>query len=219
MDRYRRRALAGTLVCLGLLVLLTLAVAAGVTNSLDISVREHFRPDFMWGDDQQRASHVVSWLAPERVLVLLAIGSVWVSLWRSTLWPLVQSACAVAATGGGVLILKFLVDRGDPKGEHTSLGGSFPSGHSAILLLSVATGAMLMSCPTRWWQRVGVLLLEAGLALAMLYVGLHWLSDIVGGALVAGVVLGVEAVFAGSDGGPSHRGRRHRFRLPDRARD
>ena len=65
-------------------------------------------------------------------------------------------------------MLKFLVDRADPRGEHTSLGGSFPSGHSAILSICVATGAIaLVSCPTRWWQRAGFVLLEAVLAVAM----------------------------------------------------
>ncbi len=218
-DPYRRHALIGTLICLGLLVALTAAVAAGLTDSLDVSAREHFRPDLVWGQDQQRASHVVSWLSPDRMVLLLAIGSAVVSAWRLTLWPLIQAACVVAATGGAVLVLKFLVDRADPRGEHTSLGGSFPSGHSAVLLACVATGAMLVSCPTRWWQRAGCLLLEAVLAIAMLYVALHWLADIVGGGLVAGVVLGLEALVAGPDGGPSHRGRRHRFRLPERSSD
>jgi undecaprenyl-diphosphatase len=191
-----------------------------VTDSLDVWARENFRPDLMWGSDQQRANHVVSWLGPPRMLLLLAIGSAGVGAWRGTLWPLVQSALAVAATGALAVAIKIVVDRPDPKGEHTSLGGSFPSGHSAILLVSVATGAMLVSCPTRWWQRAGVLLLEAVLAVAMLYVALHWLTDIAGGALVAGVVLGAEALVAGPEGGPSHRSRwrrRHRPRPADRS--
>jgi membrane-associated phospholipid phosphatase len=218
-DRYRRHALVATLICLGLLLALTMAVATGVTDSLDVSARDQFRPNLMWGPDQERANHVVFWLNPDRMLLLLAIGAAVVSAWRWTLWPLVQSGLAVAATGGAVLALKYLVDRPDPKGEHTSVGGSFPSGHSAVLLVCVATGAMLVSCPTRWWQRVGFLLLEAVFAVAMLYVALHWLTDIIGGALVAGIVLGVQALVAGPDGGPSHRGRRHRFRLPERTLD
>jgi membrane-associated phospholipid phosphatase len=214
---YRHRALIGTLTCLGLLAVLALAVLAGFTDSLDVWARERFRPDFTWGDDQQRANHVVFWLAPAHMRVLLLVGSAVVSAWRWTLWPLIQSGLAVSATAGTVLALKFLMDRADPKGGHTSLGGSFPSGHSAVLLVCVATGAMLVSCPTRWWQRAGFLVLEAALAAAMLYVGLHWLTDIVGGALVAGVVLGIEALVAGPDGGPSHGGRRHRFRRPSRS--
>ena len=81
-DPYRRHALIGTLICLGLLVALTVAVAAGLTDSLDVSTREHFRPDLVWGEDQQRASHVVSWLSPDRMVLLLAIGSAAVSAWR-----------------------------------------------------------------------------------------------------------------------------------------
>jgi membrane-associated phospholipid phosphatase len=212
-ERYRRRALIAGLACLVVLAALTAAVAAGLTHSLDVWVRERFRPDFMWGEDQQRASHVVSWFAPVRMVLLLALGSAVVGAWRWTLWPLVQSALAVAATGVLTLGLKVLLARGDPGDQHNSLGGSFPSGHSATLLVCVATGAMLLSCPTRWWQRVGVLVLEALLAVAMLYIAMHWFTDIVGGALVAGVVLGAEALLAGPDGGRSHRSRR-----PDRSR-
>lgn len=216
-NRYRRRAWAGTCISAGLLVFLSGAVAAGLTDHVDVWAREQFRPDFTWGDDQQRANRVVYWLTPTHDIAFLAIASAVVAAWRRTLWPLVQSAAVVSATAGGVLMLKFLVDRGDPTGEHSSIGGSYPSGHASVLLVCVGAAAMLVSCPTRWWQRAACLVVEAVLALAMLSVGLHWLTDIVGGALVAAAVLGATAVVAGPDGGPSHRGRRHRFRRSDRS--
>jgi PAP2 superfamily len=215
-SRYRRHALVGTLLCLGALVLLTIAVALGVTHALDVSARERFRPGLAWGEHQQRANHVVYWLTPARLVLLLLVGSTVIAAWRRTLWPLVQSTLVVGVTGVLTLLLKVVVDRSDPTGQHRSLGGSYPSGHSATLLVCVATGTMLVSCPTRWWQRVGFLALEALLALAILYVALHWLTDIVGGALVAGLVLGLEAAVVGPDGGPSHRGRPHRLRPLDR---
>jgi undecaprenyl-diphosphatase len=205
---YRGHVLVATLTSAALLALLTVAVATGATDALDVSVRDHFRPDFVWGVDQQRASHVVTWLSPPYMLVLLFLGTAGVAMWRRTVWPLVQAAAVVALTGALALGLKLLLDRPDPTGQHTSLGGSFPSGHSAILLVSMLTGAMLLSCPTRWWQRAGVLLAAVALTVAMLYDALHWLTDIVGGALVGGVVLGVAALVAGPDGGPSHRRRR-----------
>jgi membrane-associated phospholipid phosphatase len=217
-SRYRQRALIGTSICAGLLATLTVAVAFGAMDSLDLWAREQFRPNLMWGEAQQRASHVVTWLSPPWMLLLLSIGSAVVSVWRLSLWPLIQSACAVALAGVLTLSLKILVDRADPKGQHTSLGGSYPSGHSAVLLVCLVTGAMLISCPTRWWQRVGFVALEVVLAAAMLYDALHWLSDIVGGAMAAGVAVGVVALVAGPDGGPSHRGRRHRHRRAERSR-
>jgi len=210
--RYRRHALIGTATCLVLLGALTLGVALGATDHLDVSAREHFRPDLTWGENQQSANHVVFWLSPQRMALLLALGSAVVAAWRFTLWPLVQSALAVVAAGAVTLLLKVVVDRADPYGQHSGPGGSFPSGHSTMLLLCVGTGAMLISCPTRWWQRIGLVTIEVVLAVAMLTVALHWLTDIVGGALVAAVVLGLEALVAGSDGGPSHRGRRHHLR-------
>jgi undecaprenyl-diphosphatase len=219
-DRYRRRTLAAGTACLVLLVALTIGVATGLTDPLDVWVRERFRPNLVWGPEQQRWSHVVSWLSPMRFVLALAIGSALVGAWRGTLWPLVRSGVAVAATGCLTLALKVLLDRADPRGEHTSLGGSFPSGHSATLLVCVATGAMIVSCPTRWWQRVGILILEAVLVVAMLYIALHWLTDIVAGALVAGVVLAGEALVAGPSGGRSHRrGWRRRARPAERSLD
>lgn len=217
--RHRRHALIGTALSASLLAALTVAVASGATDSLDVWARDTFRPDLMWGANQQRANHVVFWLSPQRMVLVLALGSAGVAAWRVTVWPLVQSALAVAAATGLTFLLKVLVDRADPKGQVSGMTGSFPSGHSAILLVSVATGAMLIHCPTRWWERVGFVALELALALAMMYVALHWLTDIVGGALVAAVVLGVEALVAGPDGGPSHRGRRHRLRFVRRLED
>lgn len=219
MDPYRRRALVWTLTSVGLLVVVSVAVATGITDSLDVWVREQFRPELVWGADQQRASHVVSWLGPSRMVVCLGIGAAVVSAWRSTVWPLVQSAGAVAVTGCLTLALKVAFHRGDPLGQHTSVGGSFPSGHAATMLVCLASGAMLVSCPTRWWQRVGVVLLELVLVVAMLYVAFHWLTDIVGGVLVATAVLGVEAFWAGPNGGPSHRGRRRRGAVDRTARE
>lgn len=211
-DPYRRRAWTWTAACLLLLVLLSVAVATGSTEHLDVAVRNHFRPDLMWGRDQQRASHVVSALGPTHMLLLLAVGSAGVALWRLNPWPLAQAVLTVAATGALTLAVKVLVDRADPKGEHTSLGGSFPSGHSAVLLVATATGAMLVSCPTRWWQRIGVALLWLALSVAMLYDAVHWLTDILGGALAAGAVLGVVAGLLGPTGGPPHVVRRPSLR-------
>jgi undecaprenyl-diphosphatase len=192
------------------LAVVTAGVATGMTDSLDVWVREQFRPGLVWDADQERASHVVAWFAPSRMVVFLGVGAGVVSAWRLTLWPLVQSTLAVVATACLTLMLKVALDRSDPLGQHSSVGGSFPSGHMATLLVCAVTGAMLLSCPTRWWQRGVVVLLALVLVVTMLYVALHWLTDIVGGALVAGTVLGLEALWAGPDGGPSHRGRRTR---------
>jgi membrane-associated phospholipid phosphatase len=203
-DPYRRHARAAAGCSFALLVLLTVGVATGATDPLDISVRDRFRPHFMWGSDQQRAAHVVSALGPPHMLLLLTVGSLGVALWRLNVWPVVQAALAVAATGALTLAVKVMVDRADPGGAHTSLGGSFPSGHSAMLMIATSTGAMLVSCPTRWWQRAGVALLWSALSIGLLYDGVHWLSDIVGGALAAGVVLGVVAALLGPTGGRPH---------------
>jgi undecaprenyl-diphosphatase len=207
-DPYRRRGLTAAAACLALLVLLSVAVVTGVVDSLDIAVRNHFRPDFVWGADQQRASHVVSALGPAHMVFLLAIGSALMALWRLNIWPVLQAGVALAATGALTLSVKLIVDRADPGGHHTSLGGAFPSGHSATLIVATLTGAMLISCPTRWWQRFAVALLWIALAVAMLYDTVHWLSDIVAGALAAGVVLGAMATALGPNGGPSHVVRR-----------
>ncbi|UOW00190.1 phosphatase PAP2 family protein [Agrococcus sp. SCSIO52902] len=72
--------------------------------------------------------------------------------------------------------------------------GSFPSGHAAnAALVATALGLLLR----RWWVWAAGAAWTIGMMLSRTYLGAHWLSDTLGGVLVAvGVALGLWELLA-----------------------
>ena len=111
-------------------------------------------------------------------------------------WAL-QILLSIAALAASVLIVKFIFRRRRPEGEWGSLyrmtdPHSFPSGHAARAFLIAA----LVAAWGPAWLLPIVLLWAPLVALARVAMGLHYLSDIVGGALLglAGAWLAVQVV-------------------------
>jgi undecaprenyl-diphosphatase len=110
----------------------------------------------------------------------------------------VQLLAGIAVTALIVLALKRLIRRARPEGDWGSLyrrtdPHSFPSGHAARMAMLWVLAAVLGPPWLAW-----LLLLWAPLvALARVAMGVHYLSDVIGGALL-GVVIGVAlaSVFA-----------------------
>jgi membrane-associated phospholipid phosphatase len=126
-----------------------------------------------------------TWAIRIAVFVVLAMRRSWLSL----------SAFALAVVVSEALIgpLKALYDR--PRPLHplvTSSGASFPSGH-AVAAAVTAVGIVIALLPpghTRWvWERRAALYASL-IALSRTYLGVHWLSDVVAGALLgSGIAL------------------------------
>lgn len=99
----------------------------------------------------------------------------------------------VTSLGGGIIdsIVKLAVDRTRPVVDHpvaSAFGKSFPSGHT--MSATVVYGALLVACwplLTRGWRRVALgatIVLVASIGSSRMLLGLHFLSDVVGGFLL-----------------------------------
>jgi membrane-associated phospholipid phosphatase len=161
-------------------------------------------------------SPVAAWLAAHRVEWLTTtmravtwLGSGWVTI------PLVIAACVVLAlpghrrrtvlTGATVIVgttvlvhsIKFLMARPRPTLADvvaTATGFAFPSGHSAQALATYGLLAYLacLHLP-RWRHRVAVWTAAVVVILLVgfsrLYLGVHWLTDVLGGYALAAMWL------------------------------
>lgn len=95
---------------------------------------------------------------------------------------------AILVANGAVHALKALIDRERPPVEfqlgHVS-GDSFPSGHAAGAAVVVVVVSLLCA---RWWVRATVWIWAVCVMASRLYLGVHWLSDVVAGAVLGAVV-------------------------------
>jgi undecaprenyl-diphosphatase len=144
---------------------------------------------------------VLGWLARRRA-------------WRTVLWV----GVAITTIGPVTVWLKDVAGRARPAFENGGLvydGLSYPSGHSSGIA-TLVTVALVLAWPRlpAGGRRAAV---TAGVALAVLvgltrmWLGVHYLSDVVGGlALGLAWSLGVALVLGGLPGGPAA--------LPDRER-
>lgn len=128
------------------------------------------------------------------VFVVPVVGAVVLLLCRRP-WGAAYFVVASAASAGVVQVLKQFFGRARPEDMLvTSDFGSFPSGHVAnAATIAVVVGVIV----PRVWVWVAGAAYTVLMALSRTYLGAHWLTDTIGGALVgAGVALLLWAVFA-----------------------
>jgi membrane-associated phospholipid phosphatase len=185
-----RRALAAAAGCAVLLALLGWAVVADSAVLLDVD--RAVRDALYAGDDR-------SWWLESVLQVVTAPGSsavrgvvylpvlVWLVL-RRAWWTAAWVLTAIALVGPLTTVLKELIGRQRP--QFTDGGArleslSFPSGHSSGVATSVAV-ALVLAWPLlapparRAWLAVGVALV-ALVGLSRMWLGVHYLSDVLGG--------------------------------------
>jgi membrane-associated phospholipid phosphatase len=141
---------------------------------------------------------VFNWLGRGlgRAITLTLVGALLV---RRRRW-LALVAFAVAETLAPLLstLLKALTDRSrPPDGLIHAVGGSFPSGHAAYAGATCVALVLLFTAPgTRrgWWWALAALGV-VGMAWSRTYLQVHWLTDVIAGALLGtGISLLVFAV-------------------------
>ena len=126
-------------------------------------------------------------VVPVAVIVALCIARLF--------WAAAFYAIAAVVSVGLVQVLKSAFDRARPEDILVVTDvGSFPSGHVA----NAATMAVVLGIVfDRWWVWVAGVAFVVLMALSRTYLGAHWVSDTVGGALIgAGIAVIVWAPLA-----------------------
>jgi membrane-associated phospholipid phosphatase len=140
------------------------------------------------------------------VLAAAAVHLVWRRRWPLALWVVGTSAVGTVLQQG----IKAGVGRPRPHWSHpvdSAHYASFPSGHALTAIVTCGLLLWLLRLHrvgARWWRpavaAAGVSVL--GVGFTRLYLGVHWLSDVVGGWL-----LGAALVCAAAAAWPSVHGR------------
>jgi len=199
-----------------LLVLLTVNAAAnGPLLRTDRRIRKFARvtrnsPGWRWLDGRLGPARLLAdvsnpWLA---ISVLMAVAVV-VAARRRTVRPVLTAATAVGVLAAVVIPAKVVIERLNPSynvySAHTLLDG-FPSGHaaaaSACYILAVLIIAPRLGDRARGIAlgAVTVLVLAAGLALVWL--GVHRLTEVVAGWALAALVVPLAVRVGGLRAGP-----------------
>ncbi len=212
---------------LGLHVTLGFLTAAGGLWLFGGIVQDILAGDPLVHFDQAVATTLQSWATPLATPVFVGIsrlGSLGVGVlalgvtvcygWRRQ-W--LQLGAWLVALGGGEalnLVLKQLLARPRPPVVHplvSAAGYSFPSGHAMASLIAYGMLAYFAILALRTWRaRTGAVCAAALLVLLIgfsrLYLGVHYVSDVLGGFAVGGVwlstcITGMELVRRGEIGG------------------
>jgi membrane-associated phospholipid phosphatase len=183
----------------GAFIALAIAVQLGLLDRLDLIARAWARPNDVWGAAQMRADLVVEGLRPIVVAGLLAaFTGAWCVKCRSLRPAAFVSAVCLAAVALTVAV-KIIMGRPDPHGLLGSDGGSFPSGHVIVVMVGVGLAVLIGRPSAGRWVMIIAALAGGLMGVCLLLQAAHWLTDLVGGSLLAVVVLSVAAASRWSD--------------------
>jgi undecaprenyl-diphosphatase len=114
--------------------------------------------------------------------VIIPLVAVAVLLARRRVAPALYLIVATVISGVVVGVLKNIVARDRPTDGLVAVGfGSFPSGHAANAAVLTVALALLLRRGWVWWSALALTVL---MMLSRTYLGVHWLTDTIGGALL-----------------------------------
>lgn len=133
-------------------------------------------------------------------LAAIAVAVAGAVAWRTRSWLPVSVMTATAAGSVTITVVgKYLVGRGRPALEFAqtpATGYSFPSGHTTNSVAILGVGAWLLCRTTRSWRArvwitTGTVIGTSLVSFSRIYLGVHWLTDILASWLLAGTWLAV----------------------------
>ncbi len=191
----RRRVLIVSLIMLFAALVLTLLVANPSTRSAVQHIDDWWRDrmhDARWHPATRAlkaytvlGSPVIQWVVRAATIVALVV--------RRRFLQLGAFGAAVVTSELCIGPLKAAIDRPRPVGSLVATSGaSYPSGH-AIAISVTAIGVVLALLPPGRrrlrWELLAALLTFL-MSLSRVYLGAHWLTDVIGGSLIgAGLAL------------------------------
>jgi undecaprenyl-diphosphatase len=186
------------MACLVVFVLLTWNVVANVGLArLDPNIQAFVvRNRVGWLTE---AFRVLTWLGGAAVLAPLVVAFAAIVLWRQRdLLGAFMPGTALLVTLLAKNSAKFLIGRPRPSPEFaigSNVGSAFPSGHSADSLAVFAMLALVMA-----WGRTprarraiwgGAAIAALVIGVSRVYLGAHWMTDVLGGWALAGGIVSV----------------------------
>jgi membrane protein DedA with SNARE-associated domain/membrane-associated phospholipid phosphatase len=150
----------------------------------------------------QAVSDAGSWVV--LVPLTIAVGLAWF-VWRRRTRPLVVLTGAFLGAYALSHLVAIVVARPRPP-DTTFSGFAFPSAHVAQAVAVYGAVAALLAAQTRQWSLkvtawAAAFLVGSAVGLARLYLGVHWLTDTVGGAILGLVWLELLLLMARTAGG------------------
>ncbi|MEO3762427.1 phosphatase PAP2 family protein [Streptomyces sp. B5E4] len=209
--RHPSPALRLTAVVLTLLsVVLTVLVAATWQPLMDAdgSVARRLHSAALSEPDWTKANRIMTdWIWDTVTMRLLILAVIFWLLWRGARWLPLWLAGAVAV--GWVLQygLKAGVGRDRPTWAHpvdSASHAAFPSGHAMTaalvcgLLLWVLSRTPGVPTGLRYAAWAAAAVSVVGVCFTRVWLGVHWMSDVIGGALMGAAVAAIAAVAYGA---------------------
>ncbi len=138
-------------------------------------------------------THVMSWTSNSLVLTPAVPIGLSVAGWAAGKRDMLHAGCMTGLSFATALVLteglKWTVQRPRPYLAYpdalhpvrTTIGYSFPSGHTS---LTFATATSLCLCYPEWYVIAPSVIWAAGVGFSRLYLGVHYPSDVLTGALI-----------------------------------